>query len=66
MLQMQIGYKIATESFGPHEVIRQAVAAEEADFGHLVMQNAGPDLDGFMAFWRREQPIRKMVVRERG
>ncbi|WP_052850297.1 TIGR03557 family F420-dependent LLM class oxidoreductase [Streptomyces avicenniae] len=29
---MQIGYKLASEAFGPDELVRQAVAAEEAGF----------------------------------
>ena len=29
---MQIGYKLATEAFGPEEIIRQAVQAEQAGF----------------------------------
>lgn len=29
---MQIGYKLSTESFGPQEIIRQAVLAEQAGF----------------------------------
>jgi len=29
---MRIGYKLATERFGPKELIRQAVLAEQAGF----------------------------------
>jgi len=29
---MRIGYKLATEAFGPKELIRQAVLAERAGF----------------------------------
>jgi G6PDH family F420-dependent oxidoreductase len=36
---MQIGYKIATESFGPKEVVRQAVAAEEAGFDFVELSD---------------------------
>ena len=36
---MQIGYKLATESFGPNEVIRQAVAAEEAGFDFVELSD---------------------------
>src|SRR5437764_4098922 len=34
---MRIGYKLATEAFGPKEIIRQAVLAEHAgfDFGEM-------------------------------
>ncbi|EFC84231.1 hypothetical protein FrEUN1fDRAFT_2648 [Parafrankia sp. EUN1f] len=34
---MRIGYKLTTEAFGPKDIVRQAVAAEEAgfDFGEL-------------------------------
>ncbi|WP_405091618.1 hypothetical protein OG767_00055 [Micromonospora sp. NBC_01392] len=63
---MKIGYKLASEGFGPKELIRQAVRAEEvgfdfvaavqkyvdAGFDHLVLQNAGPDPDGFLDFYR--------------
>jgi len=30
---MQVGYKLATEAFGPKEILRHAVLAEEAGFG---------------------------------
>lgn len=36
---MQIGYKLATESFGPKEIIRQAVAAEAAGFDFVEMSD---------------------------
>ena len=29
---MQIGYKLSTEAFGPQEIVRQAVRAEESGF----------------------------------
>lgn len=29
---MRIGYKLMTEGFGPQEIVRQAVAAEQAGF----------------------------------
>lgn len=29
---MQIGYKLAAEAFGPEEIIRQAVRAEQVGF----------------------------------
>ncbi|GHJ12483.1 hypothetical protein TPA0908_04780 [Micromonospora sp. AKA38] len=32
---MQIGYKLASEGFGPKELIRQAVRAEEVGFDPL-------------------------------
>ncbi|GAA4166366.1 TIGR03557 family F420-dependent LLM class oxidoreductase [Gryllotalpicola daejeonensis] len=32
---MQFGYKLSTEGFGPKEIIRQAVAAEQAGFDFL-------------------------------
>ncbi len=36
---MQIGYKLATEAFGPKEIIRQAVAAERAGFDFVEMSD---------------------------
>ncbi|NAZ76373.1 TIGR03557 family F420-dependent LLM class oxidoreductase [Kineococcus sp. T13] len=36
---MQIGYKLATEAFGPKEIIRQAVAAEEAGYDFVEMSD---------------------------
>ena len=36
---MQIGYKLATEGFGPTELIRQAVAAEQAGFDFVEMSD---------------------------
>jgi len=36
---MQIGYKLATEAFDPKEIIRQALAAEEAGFDFVEMSD---------------------------
>ncbi|ONM50057.1 TIGR03557 family F420-dependent LLM class oxidoreductase [Nocardia donostiensis] len=36
---MQIGYKLATEAFGPNELIRQAVLAEAAGFDFVEMSD---------------------------
>ncbi|MDI6408902.1 TIGR03557 family F420-dependent LLM class oxidoreductase [Streptomyces albus] len=36
---MQIGYKLATEQYGPQELIRQAVAAEAAGFDFVEMSD---------------------------
>ena len=36
---MRIGYKLATEAFGPAELIRQAVLAEEAGFDFVEMSD---------------------------
>jgi hypothetical protein len=36
---MQIGYKLAAEAFGPAELIRQAVLAEEAGFDFVEMSD---------------------------
>ncbi|CAL9611130.1 TIGR03557 family F420-dependent LLM class oxidoreductase [Streptomyces sp. enrichment culture] len=36
---MQIGYKLATEQYGPQELIRQAVAAETAGFDFVEMSD---------------------------
>jgi G6PDH family F420-dependent oxidoreductase len=36
---MQIGYKLASEGFGPNELIRQAVRAEEAGFDFVEMSD---------------------------
>ncbi|WP_432498919.1 TIGR03557 family F420-dependent LLM class oxidoreductase [Kineococcus auxinigenes] len=36
---MRIGYKLATEAFGPKEIIRQAVAAEEAGYDFVEMSD---------------------------
>lgn len=36
---MQIGYKLASEAFGPAEIIRQAVRAEEAGFDFVEMSD---------------------------
>ncbi|MDG4764051.1 TIGR03557 family F420-dependent LLM class oxidoreductase [Solwaraspora sp. WMMD406] len=36
---MQIGYKLATEAFGPQELIRQAVRAEQAGFDFVEMSD---------------------------
>ena len=50
---MQVGYKLATESFGPKEIIRQAVAAEEAGFDFVEMSDhfhPWLDVQGHSAF----------------
>jgi len=36
---MQIGYKLAAEGFGPKELIRQAVLAEQAGFDFVEMSD---------------------------
>lgn len=36
---VQIGYKLATEAFGPQEIIRQAIAAEQAGFDFVEMSD---------------------------
>jgi G6PDH family F420-dependent oxidoreductase len=36
---MRIGYKLATEAFGPKEIIRQAVLAEQAGFDFVEMSD---------------------------
>ena len=36
---MRIGYKLASEAFGPQELIRQAVRAEEAGFDFVEMSD---------------------------
>ncbi|WP_433073489.1 TIGR03557 family F420-dependent LLM class oxidoreductase [Dactylosporangium sp. CA-052675] len=36
---MQIGYKLASEAFGPQELVRQAVRAEEAGFDFVEMSD---------------------------
>lgn len=36
---MEIGYKLAAEAFGPQELIRQAVAAEDAGFDFVEMSD---------------------------
>jgi G6PDH family F420-dependent oxidoreductase len=36
---MQIGYKLATEAFGPKEIVRQAQAAEQAGFDFVEMSD---------------------------
>jgi G6PDH family F420-dependent oxidoreductase len=36
---MQLGYKLATEAFGPQELIRQAVLAEQAGFDFVEMSD---------------------------
>lgn len=36
---MQIGYKLATEAFGPHEIVRQAQRAEQAGFDFVEMSD---------------------------
>jgi alkanesulfonate monooxygenase SsuD/methylene tetrahydromethanopterin reductase-like flavin-dependent oxidoreductase (luciferase family) len=36
---MRIGYKLATEGFGPKELIRQAVLAEQAGFDFVEMSD---------------------------
>lgn len=36
---MQLGYKLATEAFGPKELIRQAVLAEQAGFDFVEMSD---------------------------
>ncbi|HEY0814305.1 MAG TPA: TIGR03557 family F420-dependent LLM class oxidoreductase [Pseudonocardia sp.] len=36
---MQIGYKLASEAFGPNEIIRQAVRAEEVGFDFVEMSD---------------------------
>lgn len=50
---MQVGYKLATESFGPKEIIRQAVAAEAAGFDFVEMSDhfhPWLDVQGHAAF----------------
>ena len=36
---MQIGYKLASEAFGPQELIRQAVLAEQSGFDFVEMSD---------------------------
>jgi G6PDH family F420-dependent oxidoreductase len=36
---MQVGYKLATEAFGPEEVVRQTVRAEEAGFDFVELSD---------------------------
>ncbi len=36
---MRIGYKLAAEAFGPNELIRQAVLAEQAGFDFVEMSD---------------------------
>jgi alkanesulfonate monooxygenase SsuD/methylene tetrahydromethanopterin reductase-like flavin-dependent oxidoreductase (luciferase family) len=36
---VKIGYKLATEAFGPKEIIRQAVVAEQAGFDFVEMSD---------------------------
>jgi G6PDH family F420-dependent oxidoreductase len=36
---MQIGYKLATEAFGPHEIVQQARLAEEAGFDFVELSD---------------------------
>jgi len=36
---MRIGYKLATEAFGPQEIVRQAVRAEQAGFDFVEMSD---------------------------
>ena len=43
---MRIGYKLATEAFGPAELIRQAVLAEEAGFDFVEMSDHYPPVAG--------------------
>ncbi|NIZ89535.1 TIGR03557 family F420-dependent LLM class oxidoreductase [Kineococcus rubinsiae] len=50
---MQIGYKLATEAFGPKEIIRQALAAEEAGYDFVEMSDhfhPWLDVQGHSAF----------------
>ncbi len=39
---MRIGYKLVTEGFGPGELIRQAVLAEQVGFGFVEMSDQYP------------------------
>ena len=36
---MQVGYKLATEAFGPEEIVRQTVRAEEAGFDFVELSD---------------------------
>src|SRR5918994_4915106 len=50
---MQIGYKLATEAFGPKEIIRQAVLAEQAGFDFVELSDhyhPWLDVQGHSAF----------------
>lgn len=50
---MQIGYKLATEAFGPNEIIRQAVLAEQAGFDFVELSDhyhPWLDVQGHSAF----------------
>jgi hypothetical protein len=38
---MQIGYKLATEGFGPKELIRQAVLAEQSGLPNRELADPG-------------------------
>ncbi|WP_168203686.1 hypothetical protein [Humibacter ginsenosidimutans] len=61
-MDMHIGYKLSSEAFSPAELVRQALRAEEAvvrpfvdaGFDHIVLNNAGPDPDGFIDFFADE------------
>lgn len=49
----------------PQRYLEVAQPFVDAGFDHLVMQNAGPDPDGFLDFYRREldEPLRKLTPR---
>ncbi|CUU59831.1 F420-dependent oxidoreductase, G6PDH family [Parafrankia irregularis] len=50
---MRIGYKLMTEAFGPREIVRQAVAAEEAGFDFVELSDhfhPWLDVQGHSAF----------------
>ena len=67
---MQVGYKIATEVFGPKQVVEQARAAEQAGFDFVEMSDhfhPWLDVQGHSAFtWsmlRPKLPPRQSVRR---
>lgn len=50
---MKLGYKLATEAFGPKEIVRQAVAAEQAGFDFVELSDhyhPWLDVQGHSAF----------------
>ncbi len=59
---LTLGYKASSEQFGPRELLRYGVLAEELGFRHLVFHFPGPDQGRAMRHFATDvlPPLRKM------
>jgi len=55
---MKIGYKLTAEAFGPQELIRQAVLAEQAGFDFVEMSD---HYHPWLEPWRENRWVREYM-----